>query len=89
MSRQARARHDFRDIIIPNRQEAEDVIDTMFDVLSRYGRVEVALLYELTGIQTSHVDHKWGWTEMRGARAVRHPRSGGYLLNLPDPEQLD
>lgn len=85
LSRGARARHNFDDLIIPSRQEAEEVLDRMFDMLSKYGRVEVSVLYELTGIQSSHTDMKWGWTDLRGAKAVKL-RNGGFLLNLPEPE---
>lgn len=87
LSRHSRARHEFDELIIPSRQEAEEVIDRMFDLLSRYGEVSVADLYELTGIQSSHTDMKWGWTELRGAKAMRL-RQGGFLLDLPEPEPL-
>ncbi|HVI79595.1 MAG TPA: hypothetical protein VM715_15800 [Candidatus Acidoferrum sp.] len=88
LSRQSRARHDFGEIELQSRRDAEDVIDRMFDVLSRYGSVTVATLYELTGIQTSHTDEKWGWTSLTGAKAISQ-RNGRYLLDLPDPEPLD
>lgn len=88
LSQQSRTRHDFGEILIPNRQEAEEVLDRMYDILSRYGSVPVADLYELTGIQSSHADYKWGWTSLRGARVVRQ-RERGYLLDLPSPESLD
>lgn len=88
ISRRGRARHDFEELIIPSRQEAEEVIDRLFDLLSRYGSASVADLYELTGIQSSHVDMKWGWTELRGAKAMRL-RQGGFLLDLPEPEPLN
>jgi hypothetical protein len=85
LSRGARARHNFDDLIIPSRQEAEEVLDRMYDLLSKYGRVEVSVLYELTGIQSSHTDMKWGWTNLKGAKAVKL-RNGGFLLDLPEPE---
>lgn len=88
ISRRSRARHDFGELVIPSRQEAEEVLDRMFDLLSRYGEVSVADLYELTGIQSTHTDMKWGWTELRGAKALR-VREGGFLLDLPEPEALD
>src|SRR3954451_2689442 len=88
LSQTSRARHDFGEIVIPNRQEAEEVLDRLYDVLSQYGSVPVANLYALTGIQSSHADHKWGWTSLRGAKVARL-RNGGYLLDLPNPEPLD
>lgn len=81
------ASHEIDDLVIENRQEAEDVIDRMFDILSRYGTVTVANLHDMTGIPISHIDHKWGWTELRGAKVSRL-RSGGFLLDLPEPEPL-
>lgn len=87
ISRRSRARHDFDELIIPSHAEANEVLDQMFEILSRWGHVTVANLYDLTGIESTHVDMKWGWTNLRGARAVR-TRSGGYLLDLPRPEEL-
>jgi hypothetical protein len=87
LSRRARARHSFDELVIPSLQEANDVIDRMYDILARYGQVTVANLYSLTGIESSHTDMKWGWTNLRGTRAVRL-RQGGFLLDLPTPEEL-
>jgi len=87
LSRASRARHDFADIVIPSQREANEVIDRLFDLLSRYGSASVADLYELTGIQSNHTDMKWGWTELPGARAARL-RDGTYLLELPEPQPL-
>lgn len=88
MSRRSRARHDFGEIIIDSRQEANEVIDNMFEILSQYGSVPVSTLYELTGISSSHVDHTWGWTSLQGAKAARQ-RDGRFLLDLPEPQKLD
>lgn len=84
LSQRARTRHDFDDIVISSRQEAEEVIDRLFDLISKYNSATVADLYELTGLQSSHTDHKWGWTDLRGA-TVGRVRGGGYLLELPEP----
>jgi hypothetical protein len=88
LPRSARARHDFDDIIIPSRQEAEEVIDRMFDLVSKYDSATVADLYELTGLKSDHADVKWGWFSLQGA-SVGRVRGGGYLLDLPEPEFLD
>lgn len=87
-SRAARARHGYDEIVIATRTEAEDVIDRLYDILSKYESVSVAELYELTGLTSSHTDHTWGWTDLQGA-SVRRVRSGGYLLDLPEPEFLE
>lgn len=87
LSRQARARHDFDEIVLATRQDAEEVLERMFDILDRYESVSVADLYELTGFTPTHTDKTWGWTRLKGA-SVGRIRSGGYLLDLPDPEHL-
>lgn len=88
LSRQARVRHDFDEIVIPSRAEANEVLDQMFEFLSRYGVVKVFELYEMVGIRPDHTDHKWGWTSLPGAQ-VRTVKGGrGYLLDLPEPQPL-
>lgn len=87
ISRQARARHNFDEIILDQRTEAEEVIDRLFDLVSRYDSATVADLYELVGLSSNHTDHKWGWTDLHGAGVSRI--RGGYLLDLPEPEPLD
>lgn len=89
LSRSARSRHDFADIVIQDRREAEEVHERLYDLLSRYGSVAVADLYELTGIVSSHTDHKWGWTDLRGSRVLPLRGNQGYLLDLPEPQIFD
>lgn len=87
ISRQARARHNFDEIVLDQRAEAEEVIDRLFDLVSRYESASVADLYELVGLASTHTDNKWGWTDLSGAGVSRI--RGGYLLDLPDPEPLE
>jgi hypothetical protein len=87
LSRQSRARQNFDEIVISSRAEAEEVLDRMFEFLSRYGVVRVDELYEMIGIDSTHTDHKWGWTSLGGAKVARL-RTGGFLLDLPEPEAL-
>jgi hypothetical protein len=88
LPRRTRSRHDFDDIVINSRQEAEEVLGRLYDLISKYHSATVADLYELTGLQSSHTDHKWGWTALPGA-AIGRVRGGGYLLDLPEPEYFE
>lgn len=88
LSQTARNRHDFDAIEIPDRREAEEVLERMYDMLSQYGEVSVADLYGLTGIKVEHTDYKWGWRELRGSRVARLS-SGRFLLDLPQPQSLE
>ena len=87
LSRRARSLHDFDEVVLTSRVEAEEVITQMFEIVSRYGVVSIADLYELVGIQSTHTDNKWGWTNIRGAGVSRIRE--GYLLDLPEPQPLD
>ena len=89
ISRQSRTRHDFGEIVFQSRRDAEEVLERLYDVLSRFGEVPVADLYELTGIQSGHTDTKWGWTSLRGGRIDTLRNGRGYSLNLPSPEPLE
>lgn len=87
MSPQARAHHNFDEIILQSRMEAEEVISQMYEIISTWEVVSVADLYKMVGLASTHVDHKWGWTDVRGS-GVQPIRGGGYLLNLPPAQPL-
>lgn len=86
-SRRARNSHNFDEIILPTRVEAEEVIDNLFQLLSKYDQATVSDLYDLVGVTGDYTDEKWGWTDIRGAGVTRI--RNGYLLDLPKPEPLD
>ena len=89
MSRRARATHDFQEIILPSRHEANDVIDSLFRRIEEYGRASVADLYDMVGVTSEFTDNRWGWMDgsFRGAHVSRV--RDGYLLDIPKPEPID
>jgi hypothetical protein len=80
--------HDFNEIVLESRGEAEQVIDQLIEIISQYQAASVADLYALVGVTSAYTDGKYGWTDLRGA-GVSHVRGGLYLLNLPKPIPLD
>lgn len=88
MSRRARATHNFDEILIPSRSEAEAVLEGLFAYLDQYEQVAVSDLYEMLGQSANFTDQKWGWTDLRGSRVERASR-GYFTLNLPPTEQLE
>lgn len=83
----ARRTHDFGEIVLSSRVEADEVISALASLIDRYGQASVLDLYELVNIEPSFTDDKWGWTQMRTAAIL--PVRGGYLLDLPRPEALN
>lgn len=86
MSRRARANHDFGEIIIPTRPEAEAVLEGLFALLDEYDVATVSDLYEMVGVSSQFTDRNWGWTDLRGTD-IRRIREG-YLLDLPRPDDI-
>lgn len=82
-----RAADDVQEIIIDTRVEADEVIDSMFELLSKYETVTMRDLLSLVGEPHNPTHEDWGWYDLRGARI--HKVGGGYLLDLPRPEALD
>ena len=84
-----RARHNFDDIVLESRGEAEEVLSVLVELIdSDYRQATVADLYNLVGVSANFTDDKWGWTDLSQASVVR-ARSGGYLLSLPKTVLLD
>lgn len=87
VSYENRSRHNFDDVIIPSRGEAEEVLSALVDLIEEYGAATVADFYDLVGVTGSFTDEKYGWTELGRASVsrVRH----GYLINLPKTRVVD
>jgi len=79
-------RHEINDVVIATKEEADLVVERLADILDKYEVVSLADLYDLLGLQTSHIDNKWGWTFL-GNIQVRQIRQG-YLLELPPLEEI-
>lgn len=82
-----RATHNFDNIRVDSRPEAEEVLDALANIVDEYGSARVSDLYEMVGISGKFTDDNWGWFSLRdsGVRRVRD----GYLILLPRPEPID
>lgn len=79
---------DYDNIVIPTRQEAEEVIRRMDEIIETYQMVSVADLYDLCGITDhNYMNAKYGWMNIRTAEAIRV--RDGYVLKLPRAMPLD
>ena len=87
-SNRARSVFDYDNIVIPTRQEAEEVIRRMDEIIENYQTVSVADLYDLCGITDhNYMNQRYGWMNIRTAEAVRV--RDGYVLKLPRALPLD
>ena len=71
----------YDDILLESRGEAETVLTRMDEIVSTYGVVSVADLYDLVDITGNYTDHNYGWTDITTASVVRV--RDGYIIKLP------
>lgn len=82
-----RSGYSYDDVILNSRGEAESVLMRMDELISSYGMVSVADLYDLVGITGNYTDNKYGWTDIRNASVVRI--RDGYVIKMPRALPLD
>lgn len=87
LSRTARARHEFDAIGFDSRTEAEEVLSGLVDQTIEYGAATVANFYELSGVDSSYTDRKYGWTNLRDAYTERSRNK--YVIVFPPAKPLD
>jgi hypothetical protein len=79
-------RRDTNDLVLASREEAELVLERLIDIVDKYQVASLADLYDLTGLPSTHVDNKWGWTYLTNTE-IRQVRDG-FLLELPPAEEI-
>lgn len=75
----------YSDLVVPSRQEAEDVLQALLDMAERYGSASVGDLFSLAGMSTTHVDESWTWNANEVSQGRVQMRRGGYGFSLPSP----
>lgn len=87
ISNRSRSVHDFSEVMLDSRVEAENVLDRLGDLIEQYGIASVSDFYDCVGITGSFTDNKYGWTNLAQAH-VRQTR-GGYLIEFPAPGVIE
>ena len=83
------SRYQVEPFLVSSRSDAELVVEQLFEIISMYGVVSVADLYDLVGLSSlsTHVDNKWGWAILQNVD-IRQTREG-YVIDLPLPEAIN
>lgn len=66
---------DYKDIIVEDRGDAEDIVDRMQDLIDRNGKASIADLLDLVNLPSNFADVDWGWTNPRSI-SYRRVRDG-------------
>lgn len=87
LSSRGRSSHNFDEIIVASRGEAEEILDQLGNLVDDYGFAKVSDFYALVDITGTYVDERWGWDDLRTASTSRV--RAGYRMDLPTPILLD
>ena len=75
------------DIVLDSRADAQEVLNSLVDLIDEYGEASIASLNDLIGVTGKYTDNDYGWTNLNTARVSRV--RDGYLLDLPKPIYLN
>lgn len=79
--------YDFTELEFETRDDAENVLEVLRDIVDRYGKVKVADLYDACGVTgNGYTDEDYGWRDLRDARVVR--TRTGFIFDMPRPIQF-
>lgn len=86
IERWAQGRKAVEDIVVVSQSEATAVVDALTAAVEQYDVVSLADLYDTVGLPSTHVDNKWGWTNLAsiGIQQVRN----GWQISFPPLEEL-
>lgn len=84
--RRSRAlRYSYDDLTFDCREDAEEVLSSMDDIIEQYDVVTVADLFDLAGVSgNGYTDQNYGWTNLSAASVMR-TRTNEYIIKLPRP----
>lgn len=77
---------DYRNIVLKYRQDAEDVVDALYDRIEKYGSASVADLLDLIGQTGAYTDNNWGWDRKQDIGVRRIDR--GFLIDVAPAEYI-
>ena len=80
-SNRTRNGYNYQDVTVDTREEANEVLDRMSEIIETYQMVSVLDMYDLVGITGNYTDNNYGWTNIRNAEIIRV--RDGYTIKMP------
>lgn len=77
---------DYRNIVLKYRQDAEDVVDALYERIEKYEYATVADLLDLVGQTGKYTDNNWGWDRKQDIGIRRVER--GFLIDVAPAEYI-
>lgn len=86
--RRSSFRQSYDDIEFDTRDDAEEVLDRMDELIEQYGIVTVGDLFDLAGVTgNGYTDQNYGWTSVSSA-TIERDRHGGYFIRMSRPSPI-
>lgn len=77
----------YRDIVVRDRSDAEEIVDKLHDRIQDRGDATVAELLELVDIPSAYTDNNYGWTRCSEINLRRV--NGGWLIDVDEARYLN
>lgn len=74
------------ELVFDTRDEADEVLQTLYEYLDDYHRVTVKDLYSLADMPTDFAMNSWGWYDLSDATILKC--SEGFLLQMPKIQEI-
>ena len=81
--------YDYGELFFERRDDAENAMLELYDLLDRYGTASAGHLYEAAGLKVRQTDFNYGWRKRDRGEIYVDSCRGGYLLKTPRPKALD
>lgn len=82
------AGYQYDGIVVDTKAEAEEILESLRDLINQYGVASVADMYDLAGITSSNpADNKYGWDNLSAATSARIRE--GYILRMPRTKPIN
>lgn len=79
---------DPEDVHFETKMDAQDVLDTMLEVIETYGEVSLADFLEISGVANDNYTYrKYGWQSLAGSE-IRRLGTGEFYIRMPRVKPL-
>lgn len=78
---------NYREIILTERTDAENVVDELRDMINEYGSASISNLLNLVNLPSNYVQDDWGWRNPNDIGVRRIPGKG-YLIDVREARNL-
>jgi len=83
-----KSRHNFDDIVIETRGEAEEVVEDLMNLIGQYDVASIADFYAMVDIASDSADQNFGWENLNTQNTYVERIRQGFIIHLPRPKSI-